>query len=365
MKKRLLLGSALVLLLAAYPLLSPAQEEATSVLVYDIKAEAGVSKELAKVITEAFLAELRKNRSLKVIAQNEIATLLQREAQKQLLGECDSSSCMVELAGSLGAQKIIVGHIAKVEEAAIINIKMLNGESIEVERQWMKTVNSLDQKIFLDYAIEAAKMMTKETSAVSPVVTEETLRCPPNMAFIKGGKAHIGTKLFDKPRDPSDLMYRTHNVAEFCIDRYEFPNEKGKPPKSNVSFEMAQSLCEESGKRLCSEMEWELACRTTSNNMYPYGGFYSPKKCVTKSKEETATAIMPSGSKPDCAGETGVFDLSGNLAEWVIPALGGKTAAKGGSAISSGKDARCASRNSDPKPNLTGFRCCADAASKK
>jgi len=40
--------------------------------------------------------------------------------------------------------------------------------------------------------------------------------------------------------------------GKFCIDKYEYPNEKGIYPLVNVNWNTAQKLCEQQGKRLCN-----------------------------------------------------------------------------------------------------------------
>ena len=46
----------------------------------------------------------------------------------------------------------------------------------------------------------------------------------------------------------------------FCIDRFEYPNQKGVFPIIMVNWTESQALCEEQGKRLCDENEWTFAC---------------------------------------------------------------------------------------------------------
>ncbi len=47
-----------------------------------------------------------------------------------------------------------------------------------------------------------------------------------------------------------------------------------------VSWYEAKSLCERSGKRLCTEEEWTFACEGEEATPYPYGYVRSDTKCV-------------------------------------------------------------------------------------
>src|SRR5262245_28490817 len=46
----------------------------------------------------------------------------------------------------------------------------------------------------------------------------------------------------------------------FCMDRYEYPNEKGAIPQMLTSWQQATATCKSQGKRLCTEPEFDFAC---------------------------------------------------------------------------------------------------------
>jgi hypothetical protein len=92
-------------------------------------------------------------------------------------------------------------------------------------------------------------------------------------------------------------------------------SKPGVMPWSNLTYQEAVNACTAAGKRLCTAAEWNLACRGTSNNVYPYGGAYSASACNGLDKAIGAPA--PTGSLAACQGGfSGIFDMSGNLREW-------------------------------------------------
>lgn len=149
--------------------------------------------------------------------------------------------------------------------------------------------------------------------------------------------------------------------TSFCIDKYEWPNKKGKKPMSYISLHHAKDSCFISGKRLCSTDEWKLACAGIYSWKYPYGDKYEPKACVTRD-----TSSFKSGSKPECRGYFEVFDMSGNLAEWTntkSPKNKSFYNVMGGF-WDSGPQGSCFEPRYSYYPqnthNPVGFRCCKD-----
>ncbi|MCB9737756.1 MAG: thioredoxin domain-containing protein [Deltaproteobacteria bacterium] len=171
----------------------------------------------------------------------------------------------------------------------------------------------------------------------------------------------------------------------FFIDPFEasigkdgkaYSKPGAKPAR--VSWQDAKDACEKAGKRLCSEEEWVSVCTgepavDNNNNgqfadddvegrMYPYGAFYKANACMDQGDKYQGNPV-PTGSMEQCRTPSGVFDLAGNISEWVgatketATLLGGHTA--------SGEGARCNDRAFQPgigrRNHTTGFRCCADS----
>jgi len=149
--------------------------------------------------------------------------------------------------------------------------------------------------------------------------------------------------------------------GRFCMDLYEWPNQKGKNPRSFVSWYQASDSCQLISKRLCSSVEWESACRGPHQFNFPYGYQYEAHSCNSQGK-----AVKVSGSKSDCRSYYGLFDLSGNLREWTsthapedkqfFKVMGGY--------FKGTAQTRCNfyqySFYPQNQANTVGFRCCSD-----
>jgi len=185
--------------------------------------------------------------------------------------------------------------------------------------------------------------------------------------------------LFRPPPCPADMA----QVGDFCIDRYEAPNEKGAVPFVMQSLLDAESWCEARGKRACFEDEWEAACRSTDKRPWSRGFVFDRTTCNNGSawiafdidryaKKATQAAEVerlfqgaPSGSFPSCVTPEGVYDLDGNVEEWVVARKGRplRGTLKGG--FWAKPNPKCWDANDVHEPTFrfyeTGFRCCKDS----
>ncbi len=89
----------------------------------------------------------------------------------------------------------------------------------------------------------------------------------------------------------------------------------------------ARALCQRLGPGwdLCTDSQWYLACAGTSSQDFPYGNGYQPLTCNGYDYGDSINTIgpQPTGALTGCArnfaGTHGgnIFDMSGNLKEWV------------------------------------------------
>lgn len=180
---------------------------------------------------------------------------------------------------------------------------------------------------------------------------------------------------------------------QFCIDRYEYPNQKGAHPVWMLTWFQAQATCESKGKRLCWSSEWTAACEGPEHTPFPYGwvrdhdkcnmdnffidpkkgpgnfDFYSKDKAVADKELARLDQSVPSGSMEQCKSGFGVYDMPGNMDEWVIsdqpPEHKSKWSALKGGAWGHVRS-QCRPMTVSHEPEFwyyfVSFRCCADAA---
>ena len=125
-----------------------------------------------------------------------------------------------------------------------------------------------------------------------------------NMVLIPAGTVQLP---YEDPRP----------VPAFAIDRYEFPNRAGEIPQTRVdTLADARALCKSKGKDLCTAAQWVRACSGDAKRSFPYGDSYSSGACAAGMDGETQLQPLLSGSYSRCRTPEGIYDMSGNAAEW-------------------------------------------------
>jgi hypothetical protein len=184
-----------------------------------------------------------------------------------------------------------------------------------------------------------------------------------------------------------DMVRITRASLDFWIDKYEASRPDassndvgsdethlcGNPnrlPWTNVTFDEAETACLASDKRLCTIAELQEACEGASARTYPYAGGYSGTTC--NGIDAAGSAAAPTGSFGNCVSEDGVYDLSGNVAEWSSTVQGMTTgnpsydiiALHGGSYLTPQNGLTCRFDLDVMTTNAVlgsiGFRCCKD-----
>lgn len=171
---------------------------------------------------------------------------------------------------------------------------------------------------------------------------------------IPAGKLVAGSTPGDRGRDPVlEPALLEVQLGGFSVDRGLFPNDPAKTPLTGVTRNKASDLCQQAGGRLCTELEWERACKGEGNTAYAGGDTWDP-----------ACASAPSS----CASSFGPIGLGAALREWTasevdpVEKLVARAASvRGARADAAAVDHRCAHRSAvDPTASGDdiGFRCC-------
>jgi formylglycine-generating enzyme required for sulfatase activity len=178
------------------------------------------------------------------------------------------------------------------------------------------------------------------------------------MVYVPAGKFIFGSTLeeisavckqeFSNERFDSCIEYHSEHVASlsgkeievegFWMDKYEvtieyhtdclfcdsidfsqssmsYLSQNLQQPQVGVTWYDAMMYCNLRNARLPTEIEWEYAASGPENLIFPWGNSYTRENLIPEDMEKLTTHLV--GSIPENVSWAGIYDLSGNAAEWV------------------------------------------------
>ena len=103
-----------------------------------------------------------------MISGRDIAAMLGFERQKQMVG-CSDQSCLAEIGGALGVDRLIVSQAGKLGDTFIVTLKMINIDGATTERRVYKTIKGGDVDRLIDTVAQSVAELIPGAAAPTTV----------------------------------------------------------------------------------------------------------------------------------------------------------------------------------------------------
>ncbi len=137
--------------------------------VLAIKAE-GVEPTIASTVDETLTADLAKSGKYEVIGRSEIEAMAGFQSEKLKLGCTGSDSCLAEIGGALGVDRLVFGSLGKAGSTYVLNTKLLEIHGAHVIARDTEVVTDVDALI--SAVARAAQILQGELPAPLGATTE-------------------------------------------------------------------------------------------------------------------------------------------------------------------------------------------------
>lgn len=218
-------------------------------------------------------------------------------------------------------------------------------------------------------------------------------KCPDEMAFVTGQVCvdRWEASLELRESDGGATPFSPYERVTGFESRVVAVSRPGVVPQGYISGQQAALACKAAGKRLCTAREWSVACRGPSETTFPYGERRIAGACNDNVRSihpvaelglklgvepeiwwggtmnhplinQLPNSVSKTGERHACTNGYGVFDMVGNLHEWIDDPAG---TFRGGYYMDTQNNGTgCAYETTAHSFRYhdysTGFRCCAD-----
>lgn len=184
--------------------------------------------------------------------------------------------------------------------------------------------------------------VTIQSNSTQTAPAPTAIAVPQGMILIPGGTFLMGSSNGPENEQPEHAI----SLSTFFIDQFEVsnaqylecvraggcsqtafahsytrPSYRNNPdyehhPVIGVTWSQAVAYCAWANKRLPTEAEWEYAASGPNNYIWPWGNEFDPQLSAASARDTQQVTSYPEGATP-----SGVYNMAGNVLEWVQDAF--------------------------------------------
>ncbi|MFW5879003.1 MAG: hypothetical protein ACOCVR_04210 [Myxococcota bacterium] len=171
--------------------------EGEPVVVLAFTRAGDVGEGVDSILTDLVLEALLNRHAVKALGPSDILGMLSAEQQQQLLG-CEEQACRTELAGALGAGRLVVGSVGRLGSLTVVTVSLIDGARAVVLSRASERFERIEEAPaaigpMVDRLVGAAPSVAAQVPPPQPTA-------PPSAPAAKVMTAREYCRLFDEWR---------------------------------------------------------------------------------------------------------------------------------------------------------------------
>ncbi|MEW5855031.1 MAG: PEGA domain-containing protein [Myxococcota bacterium] len=197
--------------------------QAVSFAVLDL-VPTGVSEQVATNLTQVLSVEIKRIQGASVISRDDIRAMMALEEDKARLG-CDEASCLAEIGGALGVDKLIVGTVGKLSESYLVSLRLISVKTVKVESRISESFTGSEDQLIRAIRHAGRKLLGIEAPQGTLAVSTS----------VEGAELRINEQLKGKlPMAPLALPAGPHTVRISRGGYFDFNGDVYVDPAENT-----------------------------------------------------------------------------------------------------------------------------------
>ncbi|MBI5526479.1 MAG: hypothetical protein HY897_09095 [Deltaproteobacteria bacterium] len=150
-----------------------------TLIVFNIEIEKGIEPGVAKLLTELVIDQTTQLKRHVVIGQKDLDKMMAWEQNKQLQG-CTDTSCLIQIAGAMGASFYVEGSVGALGDEYVVTLKLMDTEKVVVIERGTQRV-SKSEKVLADTIDRLVKTLFHIPTVTADVGAARAQRGPPGV----------------------------------------------------------------------------------------------------------------------------------------------------------------------------------------
>lgn len=190
--------------------------ETIELAVLDIEP-GGLSRDLARSLTEVIALELRRLPGLSVISKDDIQRMLEFEGVRQQIG-CGDDACLAEIGGALGVGFLVSGTIGKVGETYLISLKLINIQEARTENRVAESFTGPENQLLAAARAAGRDLVGERATGVGQLIIRPSV--DEEIRLLVDGRAKMAAELDRLSAGRHNLRVEAEGYHPWVADLY-------------------------------------------------------------------------------------------------------------------------------------------------